>query len=157
MKKLIALLLLAAMLALPVAALASVNSDLFDSAKSALSYISYGEYEKALKALGLASDKAAVKKLKQAVADGLETAQYGEVQTQIAVCYKVDKGYRLCIPVEDPSNGSVEAFVALSKDGERFGGYATATWSDCVAGAEKSKDVTWREAVKDTEPVIVAD
>lgn len=157
-KRIVAIALLVALALAPSLARASVNMDLFDSAKSALSYISYGEYAKALKALGLPSGKADAKKLKSAVQDGLETALYGEVQTKIAVCYKTDKGYRLCVPVEDPSVGGVEAFVALvTKDGESFRGYATAMWSDCVASAEKSKDTTWCDAVKSAEPMIVAD
>ncbi len=157
MKRMVAVLLMISLMLAPSFACAAVNMDLFDSAKSALSYISYGEYAKALKALGLPSGKQDTKKLKSAVQDGLETALFGEVQTKIAVCYKNDKGYRLCVPVEDPGVGGVEAFVALSKDGESISGYQTAMWSDCVAASEKSKDVTWCDAVKSTEPMIVAD
>ena len=158
MRKMIALLVLAAIVLVPVAAMASVNMELFDTAKKALSYISYGEYTKALKAAGLNSDKESAKKLKAAVGEGLSTALYGEVQTEVAMCYRVDeRGYALCVPVEDPLVGGVEALVMLSRDGESFGGYRTAMWSDCTKAAKTSDEVIWCDAIRESEPLIVAD
>ena len=141
---------------LPVTAMA-VDMDLFDRAKSALSYISYGEYAQALEELGLKSNKNAAKELKASVKDDLSTALYGEVQTTVAMCYKVKNGYKFCVPVEDPSVGGVEALVLLSKNGNSFGGYRMAMWNDCVKESESSEDLIWCEPITKVDPVIIAD
>ena len=157
MKRFIAIGLFVALLCASGIALAEIDMELFDRAKSALSYISYGEYARALEEMGLSSNQSATKKLKRVVSDDLSTALYGEVQTTIAVCYRADKGYKLCVPVEDPGVGGVETLVLLSKDGESFSGYRAEKWVDCAAEAAKSAELIWCEPIQRLDPVIIAD
>ena len=157
MKKKLMMIMAALLALMPLGALADVDIALFDQAKSALSYISYGEYAKALKMMGLSSDGDDVKRLKAAVGSGLSTALYGEVQTVVAVYYASEKGYRLCVPVEDPSVGGVEALVMLSQDGRVFDGYQTAMWTDCTRDAALSGEVVWCDPVTVADPLIIAD
>ena len=157
MKKIIAAVLIVALVCVSGMALAEIDMELFDRAKAALSYISYGEYAYALEEMGLSSNKNAVQKLKALVKKSLSTALYGEVQVEIAVCYQTDKGYKLCVPVENPGVGGVEALVMLSKDGESFSGYRAEAWTDCVAEAALSVESIWCEQIYALEPVIIAD
>lgn len=158
MRKWICVLLMAALIAMPISALAKeLDKKLFANAKEAVNLISYGEYKKALKKLGLSTEKESVQKLEALAEDSLSSAFYGDVQTDVAVSYKTGKGYKLAVPIESPDMGNVEALVLLSKDGQSFNNYSAMLWNDVLDEVSGSDSVTWNEAYEKNRPVIVAD
>lgn len=158
MRKFVSIALILLLLLVPtLAAAKELNTKLFSAAKQALSLISYGETKKALKALGLSTSDEAVDAMRQFLKENLDTLAGSSVQTDVAVCYRFDKGYRLAIPLESPDFPDVQALVLKSKDGQSFSGYTAMEWSDVKAEVAESELVKWDEAYKPNKPMLVAD
>lgn len=158
MRRWIAICMVVLLVALPITAQAAeISSKLFAPAKEALSLISYGEHKKALKKLGLGTGSSAVKALKKFAQEELSELEWITPQTDVAVGYQSGKNYKLAVPLESPSDGSVTALVLLSEDGKAFSGYSAMSWSDVKAGVADSSSVTWNKEYSPGDPVIVAD
>lgn len=160
MRKWICLLLVAALLGAPTLALAKeakINTKLFTAAKQALTLLSYGETKKALKKLGLSTGEEAVARLSAFAEDNLTDLMYVSVQTEVAVCYKVEAGYRFAVPLEAPEDRDVQVFVLKSKDGQSFSGYTSTTWGELQRELADSESVTWKDAYDPSASVFIAD
>lgn len=158
MRKWICLLLVVALLGVPTLAFAKgINTKLFSAAKQALTLLSYGETKSALKKLGLSSDADAVERLDTFVEENLADLMYVSVQTDVAVCYKVEKGYKFAVPLEAPEDRDVQTFVLKSKDGQSFGGYTAMTWGDVQRELADSDSIIWKDAYDPSASVIIAD
>ena len=158
MRKLVSIVLVFALLLVPTLAMAKeLNTKLFSAAKQALSLLSYGDTKKALKALGLSTSDDAVDSMNKFVRDKLDTLDSGSVQTDVAVCYKTSKGYRLAVPLESPDFPDVQALVLRSKDGQAFSSYIALDWSDVEAEVAKSSFAKWDQPYDPGVPMLVAD
>lgn len=158
MRRLTAVLLVLLLVAIPTTALAKeFNSKLFASAKEAVSLISYGENKKALKKLGLKAESKSVVALTEFVDENLSEISYITPQTDVAVCYQIEKGYKLAVPLEAPDSAYVNALVLLSKDGQSFSGYRAMSWGEVEDEIAQSESVIWKDKYDPGTPVILAD
>ncbi|MBQ6373883.1 MAG: hypothetical protein IJJ45_05270 [Clostridia bacterium] len=67
----------------------------------------------------------------------------GRAQTEYAVAYYGGGSWRIAVPLEAPQSGSVEVLQLLSDDGVSFSGYRHTTWSKVEGELHASEHITW--------------
>ena len=151
---LIAALLIAAA-APALADVPALNSKMTGYAKAALSCLAAGDYDRVVTGLPFSGVSPSADEWRS-FAQGAFTDLSGTTpQTKYAVAFWYGRAWRVCVPVSEPSSGSVEALVLTSEDGSTFTGYACANW-DSVRNAYQSADyVTWDEEYTASTSAVV--
>ena len=159
MKRLIAVLCAAILLALSVSALAEVpqfRNSLFSDGKNALVYLASGEYERLVTLLPFSGVSPSASEWQDFAEGNFSTLGNG-VQTDYAVAYWNGTDWKLAIPVSEPNDDSVEVLVLISSDGSTFDGYRYATWGDVRQEYESASYTTWNQEYVSGDPVVTSD
>ena len=154
MKKMLCLLLAALMLVATAFAAPQLSSGLFSSAKQAVKYLSSGEYERLVTLLPF-SDVAPSASEWESFAGNY--SNLSGVQQDYAVAYWTGSVWKVAVPIQVPSSGSVEVLTLSSEDGSTFVGYSYATWSQVEAEYSGSDHVLWNQEYVGGAPTVVAD
>lgn len=134
-----------------------LSGKLFTRAKEAVSLISYGEYAKALKKLAFSENVPSADELEEFICEQLPEVFSAEIQQEVGVGYYAGGCWTVAIPVKEPADDAVMAFLLTSADGKSFDGYGVMDWGSVMEAAGASDAVVWKEAYEPTQPVIVAD
>ena len=159
MKRFLCCALIAALLIAAAApALADVpklSSKMFAYAKAALSCLAAGDYERVVTGLPFSGMSPSAEEWRS-FAQGAFTGLSGSSpQTKYAVAYWTGHAWRVCVPVSEPSSGSVETLVLSSEDGDSFTGYACASWDSVCAGYQSADYVSWEDEYSASTSAIV--
>lgn len=153
MKKLICLLLIAALLA--PAALADsapkLNSNLFEYAKKALYCLASGEYEKIVTNLPF-SDVSPSASEWQSFSGNFYVLS--DPQTEYSVAYWNGVCWNVAVPVSEPTDGNVEVLVLTSCDGAAFSGYRYEIWEQIQTEYAASEHVSWNKEYAGSAPMV---
>lgn len=145
-------LLLAGMAAL--AGAPKLSPGLFDSAKQALVSLAAGDYEGLSNGLpfsGSAPDASRWQRLAESYSD------LTDVQTEYAVAFWMDNLWVVAVPVQPPSDGSVEVLAFSSEDGFSFNACRYATWEQVESAYCDSSRVIWDKEYVGGSATVVAD
>ena len=155
MKKI--LLAILALLLAGTAALAGtpkLSPDLFDCAKDALLDLAAGDYEGLCQRIPF-SDSAPDINWWAALAEAY--SDLTDVQTDYAVAFWTGGIWILAVPVQPPSDGSVEALAFSSEDGSSFKACRYATWEQVENAFSDSSRVIWDKEYVGGNATVVAD
>jgi len=153
-KTLLALLALLLAGSVALAGTPKLSSSLFDSAKDALLDLAAGDYEDLRDGMpfsGEAPDIDWWSALAEAYND------LSDVQTDYAVAFWTGGIWVLAVPVQPPSNGSVEAIAFSSEDGSSFKACRYATWEQVEDAYSDSSRVIWDKEYVGGSATVVAD
>lgn len=131
-----------------------LSPGLFDSAKQALVSLAAGDYEGLSDGLpfsGSAPDAGQWQRLAEGYSD------LTDVQTDYAVAFWMDNLWVVAVPVQPPSNGSVEVLAFSSEDGATFNACRYATWSQVEGAYSNSNRVLWDKEYVGGSATVVAD
>lgn len=156
MKKLISLLLIAAMLCCTSAlAVPSLSEGLFKYAKGALKCLAGGDYEKVVTSLPF-SDVSPSAREWSGFAEGSFSSLAGtSPQTKYAVAYWAGSVWKVAVPIDEPSSAGVETLVLISEDGSTFCGYGCSSWGSVKKEYSKSDYVVWNDEYSGSTSVVV--
>lgn len=155
MKKTICLvvaLLLVATLALADAP--QFSDGLFSSAKQAVKYLSSGEYERLVTLLPFSDVAPSASEWESFAANFRDLSS---VQKDYAVAFWSGSVWVVAVPIQEPSDGGVEALTLSSEDGATFNGYRYATWSQIESAYSQSSHVIWNDEYVGGTPTVIAD
>ncbi len=155
MKKTICVLL--ALLLIGTVALADaprLSDDLFSAAKQAVGYLASGEYERLVTLLPF-SDVAPSAAEWERFAANFSTLS--GAQKDYAVGFWTGDIWVVAVPVQAPTDGSVEVLVLSSEDGSTFNGYRYATWQQVESACGQSTHVLWKDEYVGGTATVVAD
>ncbi len=156
-RKILALILAMLVFCASAYAAAKLDTQLIDNAKQALSLISYGEYKKAIKQLAFSKNAPTASELSEFASTSLSDLGYVTVQTDVAVAYRLDSGWRVAVPIEEPTYDSVQTLVLRSKDGQSFDAYKAMSWYEVESEAASADKVIWQEAYEPGELYLAKD
>ena len=145
-RKILSLVLVMMLLSVSALAAVKLNSSLIDDAKQALNLMSYGEYKKALKKLDFSKNEPSASELGDFVYSSLDDLAYVSVQSDIAVAYRLKSGWRIAVPIEEPSYDTVQTLVLRSKNGQSFDNYKAMSWYEVENEMGKADKVVWQDA-----------
>lgn len=131
-----------------------LSSELFDSAKHALVALASGDYDELSDSLPFLDDapKASQwRKLAQSY------ARLDSVQTDYAVAFWNGSIWVIAVPVQPPSDGSVEALAFSSRDGVSFDACRHTTWSQIESAYSDSSRVIWDQEYVGGSATVIAD
>jgi len=131
-----------------------LSAGLFDSAKQALCLLASGDYEGLSDRLpfsGSAPDAHQWQSLAESFAD------LSSVQTDYAVGFWTGNIWVIAVPVQPPSDGSVEVLAFSSEDGTSFNAFRYATWKQIETACGKSSRVIWNQEYVGGSATVVAD
>ena len=155
MKRMIcAVMVLLLMGAAALAGAPKLSSSLFDRAKEALASLAAGDYEALSDNLPFsenAPDSSEWKRLAEKYAD------LSFVQSDYAVAFWTGSIWVVAVPVQAPSDGSVEALAFSSEDGVQFNACRYATWSQVEKACGESSRVIWDQEYVGGSATVVAD
>ena len=155
MKKMLCMAL--AILLIGSAALAAVpqlSGSLFSAAKQAVVYLASGEYERLVTLLPFSGDAPGAAEWERF---SRNYSNKGGIQSDYAVAYWKDGGWRIAVPLQVPDRGSVEVLLLLSRDGATLSGYKYGTWSQVEADYAGSDHVVWNREYVGASPQVYAD
>ncbi len=131
-----------------------LSAGLFDSAKQALVSLASGDYDALSDRLpfsGSAPDAHQWQSLAESYAD------LSSVQTDYAVGFWTGNIWVIAVPVQPPSDGSVEALAFSSEDGKTFNACRYATWKQIESASSESSRVIWNQEYVGGSATVVAD
>lgn len=131
-----------------------LSQGLFDSAKQALVALASGDYE-GLSDLLPFSDSVPEAHQWQNLAESY--ADLGSVQTDYAVGFWTGSIWVIAVPVQPPSDGSVEVLAFSSGDGKTFNACRYATWEQIESACSESNRVIWNKEYVGGSATVVAD
>lgn len=131
-----------------------LSGNLFDSAKQALVCLAAGDYESLAGSLPFSGDMPDASDWKRLAK---KFADLSLVQTDYAVAFWTGKIWVVAVPVQPPSDGSVEALAFSSEDGTSFNAFKYATWSQVEAAYCDSSRVIWDQEYVGGSATVVAD
>jgi len=131
-----------------------LSAELFDSAKQALVVLASGEYDGLSERLPFSGNAPDVRQW-QSLADGF--SDLSSVQTDYAVGFWTGSIWVIAVPVQPPSDGSVEALAFSSEDGATFNACRYATWKQIESACGKSSRVIWNQEYVGGSATVVAD
>ncbi|MBQ6347143.1 MAG: hypothetical protein IJI71_06235 [Clostridia bacterium] len=131
-----------------------MSAGLFDSAKQALVALASGDYDALSDRLpfsGGAPDARQWQSLAERYAD------LSSVQTDYAVGFWTGSIWVIAVPVQPPSDGSVEVLAFSSEDGATFKACRYATWKQIESACGESSRVIWNQEYVGGSATVVAD
>ena len=131
-----------------------LSSGLFDSAKQALVILSSGDYEGLSDRLPFSGDMPDARQW-QSLAEGF--SDLSSVQTDYAVGFWTGKLWVIAVPVQPPSDDSVEVLAFSSADGATFNACRYATWKQIESAFSDSSRVIWNQEYVGGSATVVAD
>lgn len=131
-----------------------LSGNLFDSAKQALVCLAAGDYESLTDGLPFSGDMPDASDWKRLAK---KFADLSSVQTDYAVAFWTSKIWVVAVPVQPPSDGSVEALAFSSEDGASFNACRYATWSQVEKAYCESNRVVWDQEYVGGSATVVAD
>lgn len=131
-----------------------LSSGLFDSAKQALVVLASGNYEGLSDRLPFSGDAPDARQW-QGLAEGF--TDLSGVQTDYAVGFWTGKIWVIAVPVQPPSDGSVEVLAFSSEDGATFNACRCATWKQIESAFSDSDRVIWNQEYVGGSATVVAD
>ena len=148
MKRALALVLMIIISVTAYADDSALDYELFYRGKNALLMISGGDYEGASGLIGCKEDG-----LRNFVEGNY--SDLNDVQTYVAVAYRSADIYYIAIPVYEPTDTTVPAFVFTSNDGSSFSGLKYMTWGEVVSAYMACDYVLWCEEYIDDDMQII--
>ena len=127
-----------------------LSPGLIDSAKQALVALSSGDYEQLSDRLPF-SDANEWQQLAEDFT-GLD-----DVQTDYAVAFWTGHVWVIAVPVQPPSDESVEVLAFSSEDGAGLNACRSATWRQIEDACSKSSRVVWDQEYVGGSAMVVAD
>ena len=131
-----------------------LSAGLFDSAKQALVALASGDYDALSDRLpfsGGAPDARQWQSLAERYAD------LSSVQTDYAVGFWTGSIWVIAVPVQPPSDGSVEVLAFSSEDGATFKACRYATWKQIESACSEISRVIWNQEYVGGSATVVAD
>ena len=131
-----------------------LSAGLFDSAKQALVDLAAGDYEGLSGRLpfsGSAPEARQWRSLAESYAD------LSSVQTDYAVGFWTGSIWVIAVPVQPPSDGSVEVLAFSSEDGTTFKACRYATWKQIESACSESSRIIWNQEYVGGSATVVAD
>ena len=129
-----------------------LSGGLMSAAKQAAVCLASGEYERMVTLLpfsGVAPSATEWESFSR------NYAHLGSAQRDYAVAYWKSGGWRIAVPIQEPSGGGVEVLLLHSEDGSSFDGYKYATWSEVEKAYQASDHVLWdREYIGHSAKVL---
>lgn len=152
-------LLIALLLVAPLHAMAApeLSEKLFTRAKDTVSLIAYGEYQKAIEKMNLSENEPSVEDFESFVNSELSAIFSGVAQKDVAVAYTSGKRWIIAVPVVEPTDDSVRAFLLSSPDGKTVNNFRSMKWGEVMEGVNSSDDVIWNVAYDQGVPYVIAD
>lgn len=153
MKKILCLLLISCLL-IPAAMADSapkLDDKLFTYAKKALACLASGEYERLVTSLPFSDVSPSADEWRN-FAGNYRTMT--EPQSEYAVAYWTGACWNICVPVQEPVDGSIEVLVLTSYDGASFSGYGYDMWEQIKSEYTASEHVSWNKEYTASEPMV---
>ena len=134
------------------AATPKLSKDLFSSAKKATEYLASGEYERLVRLLPFSGTSPSASEWEQFANNYSDLTQ---IQTEYAIAFWTGSIWVVAVPLQIPSDGSIEVLALSSEDGSSFNGYRYATWAQIQKASGDSKRVEWnKEYIADNANVV---
>ena len=155
MKKLICVVLTLLLVgAVALADAPQFSSGLFSCAKQAVGYLASGEYERLVTLLPFSGVAPSAAEWESFAGN---YSNLSGIQTDYAVAFFTGDIWVVAVPMQEPSNASVEVLALSSEDGATFNGYRYATWSQVETACQQCDHVVWNEEYVGGTPTVVAD
>jgi len=131
-----------------------LSGELFDCAKQALVALASGDYDAVSDGLPFSGDAPDASRWRQLAE---QYADLSAVQTDYAVAFWTGSIWVVGVPVQPPSDGSVEALAFSSADGVSFNDCRYATWSQIEEACGESSRVIWDQEYIGGSATVEAD